>query len=76
MVNKRKVFKIFYSSETGTAKKFAKEALEFFSLSFRTQMLPLNEVDATFESLDDCDAVSSSRRPSVTERRPGCLAAT
>ena len=57
MVNKRKVFKIFYSSETGTAKKFAKEALEFFSLSFRTQMLPLNEVDATFESLDDCDAV-------------------
>ena len=56
MVNKRKVFKVFYSSETGTAKKFAREALELFDMSFRTEMLPLNEASASFESLGDCDA--------------------
>ena len=55
MVNKRKVFKIFYSSETGTAKKFARQALDLLSISFRTQMLALNEVEATFESLGESD---------------------
>ena len=45
MVSKRKVFKIFYSSETGTAKKYAREALDLFRLSFKTEILPLNEKD-------------------------------
>ena len=56
MVNKRKVFKIFYSSETGTAKKYARDAQELLSLSFRTEMLPLTEGEATFENLANCDA--------------------
>ena len=34
MVSKRKVFKIFYSSETGTAKKYAREALDLLNISF------------------------------------------
>ena len=55
MVSKRKVFKIFYSSETGTAKKYAKEALDLLNMSFKTEMFPLNEKEATFESLSDSD---------------------
>ena len=46
-VNNRKVLKIFYSSETGTAKKYAREALDLFSISFKTEILPLNEKDLT-----------------------------
>ena len=55
MVSKRKVFKIFYSSETGTAKKYAREALDLLNMSFKTEMFPLNEKEATFESLSDSD---------------------
>jgi len=55
MVNKRKVFKIFYSSETGTAKKYAREALDLLSISFRTEMCALNEVEATFDTLGESD---------------------
>ena len=55
MVSKRKVFKIFYSSETGTAKKYAREALDLLNMSFKTEMFPLNEKEATFESLADSD---------------------
>ena len=53
---KRKVFKIFYSSETGTAKRFGKEAAELLEMSFQTQLLPLTEKEANFECLADCDA--------------------
>ena len=55
MVNKRKVFKVFYSSETGTAKRFAREAFDLLSISFRTQMCALNEVEATFDTLGESD---------------------
>ena len=54
-MSKRKVFKIFYSSETGTAKKYAREALDLLNMSFKTEMFPLNEKEATFESLSDSD---------------------
>ena len=47
--------KIFYSSETGTAKKYAKEALDLLNMSFKTEMFPLNEKEGGFESLSDSD---------------------
>ena len=41
-IQKRKKCTIFYSTETGTAKRFSKEASEQFSLSFRAEMKMLD----------------------------------
>ena len=42
MVGMRKNCTVYYSSETGTAKKFAKTAAELFHLSFKTKLVPLD----------------------------------
>ena len=42
VVKRRKVCTVFYSSETGTAKKLAKQAVELFEMSYRTQLLALD----------------------------------
>jgi len=46
MVAKRKICTVFYSSETGTAKKFAKMAAELFNMSYKTQLMPLDRTPA------------------------------
>ena len=43
LVKKRKVCTVFYSSETGTAKRLAKQAVELFSMTYMTKLLALNE---------------------------------
>ena len=43
MVKKRKVCTVFYSSETGTAKKYAKMAAEMFTRSYKTQIVALDK---------------------------------
>ena len=42
MVKKRKICTVFYASETGTAKKYAKEAAELFNMSYKTQLMALD----------------------------------
>jgi len=42
MVGMRKNCTVYYSSETGTAKKFAKTTAELFHLSFKTKLVPLD----------------------------------
>ena len=46
MVKKRKVCTVCYSSETGTAKKLAKQAAELFGMSYKTQLLALDKTPA------------------------------
>ena len=46
MVKKRKVCTVFYASETGTAKKFAKEASELFNMSYKTELIRLDTTSA------------------------------
>ena len=43
MVRKRKVCTVFYSSETGTAKKYAKMAADMFTKSYKTQVVALDK---------------------------------
>ena len=43
LVKKRKVCTVFYSSETGTAKKLAKQAVELFSMTYMTKLLALED---------------------------------
>ena len=43
MVKKRKICTVFYASETGTAKKYAKEAAELFNMSYKTQLMALDQ---------------------------------
>ena len=52
---KRKKCTVFYSTETGTAKRFSKEAVEQFSLSFRAEMKPLDAENAKLEELQETD---------------------
>ena len=51
MVAKRKVCTVFYSSETGTAKKFAKMAAELFNMSYKTQLIPLDRVPSKIREI-------------------------
>ena len=63
MVKKRKVCTVFYSSETGTAKKFAKQAAELFNMSYKTYLYPLNETPAEMRKkigVSDIDLVIAS----------------
>ena len=46
MVKKRKVCTVFYSSETGTAKKLAKQVAELFNMSYKTQLMALDRTPA------------------------------
>jgi len=55
MLKKRKKVTVFYSSETGTAKRFAKQAVETFSLSYKTDMKSLDYEHVNINSLSACD---------------------
>ena len=46
MVKKRPVCTVFYSSETGTAKKYAKLTAELFNMSYKTRLIALDKTPA------------------------------
>ena len=51
---KRKQVTIFYSSETGTAKKYAKQAAEMFSMSYNTTIFSLDDGNVNISNLAAC----------------------
>jgi len=55
MLRNRKRATVFYSSETGTAKSYAKKAVELFSLCYRTNLLSLDDQSVNVENLAQCD---------------------
>ena len=55
MVRRRPLCTVFYSTETGTAKKYAKLAAELFNMSYRTQLRALDtrpDTEVTAEAAD------------------------
>merc|ERR1711892_718683 len=51
MAKKRKQVTIFYSSETGTAKKYAKQAAEMFKMSYNTSIFSLDDENVNISNL-------------------------
>ena len=60
MAKKRKMCTVCYSSETGTGKKLAKQAVELFSMSYKTQLLALDTKSTEISGHSDIELVIAS----------------
>ena len=59
MIKRRKSCTVYYASETGTAKHFAKQVMDTFTLSFNTKLVALDD-DCVMASTNDVEIFVAS----------------